>query len=36
LLNQFGEETPPYFWAGFTVTGGASTIKNRVQFASRN
>jgi CHAT domain-containing protein len=36
LLNQFGEDTPPYFWAGFTVTGGASTIKNRVQFASRN
>jgi CHAT domain-containing protein len=25
LLKQFGEEAVPLYWAGFTVTGDAST-----------
>jgi CHAT domain-containing protein len=38
LLSQFGEDTPPFFWAGFTVTGGASTLdmKNKADFASED
>ena len=36
LLKQFGEDTPPVFWAGFTLTGAGTSkvgIKNKVELA---
>jgi CHAT domain-containing protein len=36
LLKQFGEDTPPTFWAGFTLTGDGISrvdVKGKVELA---